>query len=52
MQSHEARQHINHGWEKMSTDHIHKVKFIDTHFLMKCSCNFYGWAEKELVDGT
>lgn len=43
MQVHELKKHVEHGWLVQTTDHIHNVEYLNTHYLMRCPCGFYGW---------
>jgi hypothetical protein len=45
-----VKTHSEHGWEKQSTDHIKNVSLIESHYLMKCPCNWYGWVKKVNID--
>ena len=46
MASRLEKSHAPHGWERQSTSHIRNVHYLLTHWLMKCPCGFYGWAER------
>ncbi len=52
MQSHEAKQHAEHGWVREDTSRIHNVAYLDTHYLMRCPGpdGFFGWVEFKHVD--
>ncbi len=45
---HEFKQHVNHGWVREDTSGIHNVAALDTHYLMRCPCSFFGWVDKSL----
>ena len=42
--------HRRHDHEVLDTSHIRNVGYLVTHDLVRCSCGFYGWIEKELSD--
>lgn len=46
------KTHNEHGWTPQSTDHIKNVSLVQTHYLMKCPCNWYGWVKKENIDAS